>query len=66
MACITFFGQAMAMATTQLVRAIPREAVRWHREAGATRSTLRMSWVVVTDSEGNKRLRMEWAPDGDA
>lgn len=65
MACITFFAQPMAMATTQLARAIPREAVRWQREAGALSSSLRMSWVVVTDSERKKRLRIDWLPGGD-
>ena len=60
MACMTLFAQPMAMATTELVRAVPREAVSRQKYAGATRSTVRMSWVVVTDSEGRKQLRMEW------
>jgi len=56
----------MAMATTQLARAIPQETVCRQWEAGAARSTLRMSWVVATDSKGSKRLRIEWVPGGDA
>ncbi len=66
MACITLFAQPMAMATTQLARAIPQETVCRQWEAGAARSTLRMSWVVATDSKGSKRLRIEWVPGGDA
>lgn len=65
MACITLVGQPMAMATMQLARAIPRETVCWQTEAGATRSTLRMNWVVVTDSEDHNRLRTKWLTDGD-
>jgi hypothetical protein len=26
-------------------------------------SSLRMSWVVVTDNDGSRRLRMQWASD---
>jgi hypothetical protein len=59
MACITLFAQPMAMATTQLARVIHNEDVftcPW--EDSVERSPLRMSWVVVTDKNGNRQLRM--------
>jgi hypothetical protein len=62
MACITLFAQPMAMATTQLARVIHNEDVftcPW--EGSVERSPLRMSWVVVTDKNGNRQLRMRWA-----
>jgi len=62
MACITLFAQPMAMATTQLARVIHNEDVftcTW--EGSVERSPLRMSWVVVTDTDGHRQLRMRWA-----
>jgi hypothetical protein len=66
MVCITLFAQPMAMATTQLARAIPHQTALRQMEAGAARSTLRMSWVVVTDGDGKKKLRIEWRTGRDA
>jgi len=66
MACITLLAQPLAMATTQLVRAIPRDdAFTWQQESNAERNGLRMSWVVVTDQQGNRQLRMQWASAAD-
>jgi hypothetical protein len=63
MACITLFAQPLAMATTQLARVIRYEDVpTWQLENNAERNILRMSWVVVTDSNGNRKLQMQWTP----
>ena len=62
MACITLFAQPMAMATTQLARVIHNEDVLtspW--EGSVERSNLRMSWVLVTDGNGNRTLQIQWA-----
>lgn len=62
MACITFIAPLMAMATTQLARETPyQDAPFWQAEGNLGNSSLRMSWVVVTDENGNRRLRMQWA-----
>jgi len=67
MACITLVAQPLAMATTQLVRAIRYEpAFPWHQESKAESSSLRMSWVVVTDQQGKRQLRMQWASQEDS
>jgi len=67
MACITLFAQPMAMATTQLVRAIRYEpAFTRQQESKAECSSLHMSWVVVTDQQGNRQLRMRWAAEDDS
>jgi hypothetical protein len=66
MACITLFAQPMAMATTQLVRAIRYEnAFPWPQNGKAECSSLRLSWVVVTDNNGNSQLRMQWESAAD-
>ena len=60
MACITLLPQPMAMATTQLTRVIRYEnSAPWRSELNPERS-LRMNWVVVTDSNGSRGLRMQW------
>ena len=62
MACITFIAPLMAMATTQLAREIHyQDAPVWQPEGNLEHNSLRMSWVVVTDENGNQRLRMQWA-----
>jgi hypothetical protein len=67
MACIILFAQPMAMATTQLARAIRYEPpFTWQQESKAECSSLRMSWVVVTDQQGNRQLRMHWASEEDS
>jgi hypothetical protein len=61
MTCVTLFVQPMAMATTQLARVIHHEDVcSWQVEQKAEFKSLRMSWVVVTDENGERRLRMQW------
>lgn len=63
MACITLFAQPLAMATTQLARAIHNQDVLtcpW--EGSVNRSPVRMSWVVVTDGNGSRELQMQWVP----
>ena len=62
MACITFIAPLMAMATTQLARETHyQEAPVWQADANLGNNSLRMSWVVVTDENGNRQLRMQWA-----
>jgi len=63
MACITLLAQPMAVATTKFARAIHYEdACTRQSESNVERNTLRMNWVVVTDSTGQQRLRMRWTP----
>jgi hypothetical protein len=50
----------MAMATTQLVRVHHGDAPLWQVEREAEHKPLRMSWVVVTDENGKRQLRMHW------
>jgi len=60
MACMTLLAP-MAVATTELARVIPDENA-WFREPelSVERNPLRMSWVVTTDEEGCRRLKMTW------
>jgi hypothetical protein len=61
MTCMTLFARPMAMATTQLTCAFHLEdASNRHAEVKAERTSLRMSWVVVTDEQGKRQLRMHW------
>jgi hypothetical protein len=63
MACMTLLAQPMAMATTQLARAIGYEvSAPWQHE-NTERQPLRMNWVVVTGKNGSGVLRMQWAAD---
>jgi hypothetical protein len=51
----------MAMATTQLASAIHYEGATLRQvEPKAEYKPLRMSWVVVTDENGRRQLRMHW------
>jgi hypothetical protein len=66
MACITLFAQPLAMATTQLARAVHYEDVTpWQLERNVERKPLSMSWVVVTDRNGKRKLQIQWAPSAD-
>jgi len=61
MACMTPFAQPMAMATTQFTRAMCCECADLRQFDGSTANkTLRMNWVVVTDRNGARQLRMQW------
>jgi len=65
MACLTLFASPVAMATTQLARVIRYEvSAPWQTEPTTERQPLRMNWVVVTDKNGTRRLRMQWTPSG--
>lgn len=53
----------MTMATTHLARVIHDEDVSFcESERSAERNALRMSWVVTTDEQGWRRLKMTWEP----
>jgi len=66
MTCMTAFAKAMAMPTTQLTRVIPYEdAASRQLESHAERKSSRMSWVVVTDNNGRRQLRIQWEPAGE-
>lgn len=63
MSCMTAFAAPVTMATTQLVRVIHyEEALAWQVEGKVEHLALSMSWVVVTDSNGNRKLQIQWAP----
>ena len=59
MACMTLIAP-LAMATTQLESAIRYEDASTWQAPGTNRIPLRMSWVVATDGDGNRTLRMNW------
>ncbi|HXY78894.1 MAG TPA: hypothetical protein VEH47_08780 [Candidatus Acidoferrales bacterium] len=62
---MTAFAEAMAMPTTQLTRVIEHEvAISRQLESHAERKFPRMSWVVVTDNNGRRRLRIQWGVSG--
>ena len=62
MACITLFAPVAAMATTQLARVIHCDRVSSPQlVSNVERNSVRMSWVVVTDSAGDWHLQMQWA-----
>ena len=61
MNCMTLILQPIAMATTQLACVISHENVSlWKVQAKTEHTSLRMSWVVVTDECGQRQLRMHW------
>lgn len=65
MSCITLVMQP-TMATTRLVR--PICCVDSVAEPALTiveRPQLNMSWIVVTDENGNRQLRIRWTKNGD-
>lgn len=61
MSCIALIAQPLTMATTPLVRVVPRES-RLQFDLAANRASVRMNWVVVTDIDGKRQLRMQWKP----
>jgi hypothetical protein len=63
MTCMTLFAQPWAMATTQLVSAIQPEDTSSWLEPKTIHTSLRMNWVVVTDENGKRQLRMHWVAD---
>jgi hypothetical protein len=59
---MSLFAPSVAMATTQLSRVIRYEhSVPLQLEQKIEQQPLRMNWVVVTDKNGSRRLRMQWA-----
>jgi hypothetical protein len=66
MACMIQF--APAMATNQLTRVAHCEDTVNRQELPVIteRGAVRMNWVAVTDSDGNRVLRMQWKPSADA
>ncbi len=65
MACITILAPSMAMATTQLKHKIVREVFApIHFERKIERPSPQMNWVVVTDTNGSRYLRMQWKAEG--
>jgi len=61
MTCLTAFAEPMTMPTTQLTGVIQYEdAASWQLEGNSECKPLRMSWVVVTDNDGRRQLRMQW------
>jgi hypothetical protein len=61
MTCMTASAQAMAMPTTQLTSTIQYEsAAFWQLKSKAERKFPRMSWVVATDNDGKRQLRIQW------
>jgi len=65
MACIAL-SAPLAMATSELAHAIRYEAA-WTGQfkSNVERTSLRMNWVVVTESNGSRRLQMQWEPSAD-
>ena len=64
MCCATLMAQEITMATTQLMRGACC-VVCWPQKdrAETLNRPLRTNWVVVTDANGNRRLRMGWHAD---
>jgi hypothetical protein len=64
MASIITFPRSAAMATTHFVPAVEyAETPACHINGTAERKTVSLSWVVVTDDNGVRQLRMRWALD---
>jgi hypothetical protein len=63
MACMTL-TQPLTMATTQLTRVAHQECASTRQfDSTVERTPLRMSWVVVTGSDGQTQLRARWTSD---
>jgi len=63
MSCVTFTEFA-SMATTQLTRAVCKPAF-WSPDEpqSSPQRRPRLNWVVVTDSDDTRQLRMQWNAD---
>ena len=66
MCCTTLIAQPTTMVTTQLIDRACYD-VYWPQqdEPKAEFGLLRMNWVVVTDENGNRQLRMRWRVERD-
>ncbi len=66
MTCMAVFAESNSMPTTQLARGIQpgvihwQDAASWQLESTGERKP-RMSWVVVTDQDGGRQLRILWS-----
>lgn len=66
MACIAQFAPALTMAATQVARVAHVDETRIQQlEAVSERAPLRMNWVAVTDSGGNRKLQIRWTFSAD-
>jgi len=63
MCCTILIVQQATMATTQLTRAAAYEICWPLQEHQTEYRPVRMNWVVVTDQNGNRQLRMCWRAD---
>lgn len=64
MCCAILTATETTMSTTQLMRAVCFDACSLQKRERETQSRhLRMNWVVVTDANGNRRLKMNWPAD---
>ena len=63
MCCTTLIALGTPMATTQVMRA--RYDILWPQtdKRKTPFQPVRMNWVVVTDENGNRRLKMDWHAD---
>jgi hypothetical protein len=65
MSCITALLSPAAVATRQLAQAKCYEiAVSWPMEETVNRKCLSLSWVVVTDKSGKRRMEARWTGSG--
>lgn len=65
MSCITVFATPAAMATRQLAQAECYDVcVSWPTETQVDRKRLSLSWVVVTDESGKRRMEARWTGSG--
>jgi hypothetical protein len=61
MTCMTAFVESTAMATTQLARVIRHKGDDWWQLETNDARKPRMSWVVVIDKDGRRRLQIFWS-----
>jgi len=64
MCCITCIAPTITMATTQLMREVRRETCCIQASERNVHAP-RMNWVVVTDENQNRRMRMQWTPSAE-
>ena len=60
MGCITLTALPATMPTTELTRAVIHEVSTPWLPQHADCKPVRMNWVVVTDKNGKRFLRMHW------
>ena len=64
MSCMTLTAPEITMATTQFPRTACHESCwRVEEQFHPRHQPLHMSWVVVTDENGNRRLQIDWHAD---